>query len=222
MSGPISMDLDAIRQRLTERIPGSLSLDWTVCGEVVSAWGRCCDDGLAVLSLLDQLLAALAPLRTHVGALAEQTSLPSRVLTEPSSIRRRCRFCDNAEEACHKPCRVAGDGLHSIVDAPPDRWLKVQPSLVHDLVVQHALVDDIVRGTATTKETKKAPDAPPVLHWSCPKHPEHGYQAVTQSEWPVVAPQCSVLADFGLGFPTPCPTVLVSRVLGEDGKKATP
>jgi hypothetical protein len=215
------MNLDAIRQRLTQRIPGPLALDWTIHGEVVGAWERCRDDGLAVLKQLDQLLAALAPLRGSVRALVEEAAMPSRVVTEPPSIRRRCRFCDNAEETCHKPCRVAGDGLHSIVDAPPDKWIKVRPTLVYDLVAQQMLVDDVVHGTAATKDTKSAATtAPPVLHWSCPRHPEHGYQVVTQSEWPVLAPQCTVLADFGLGFPTPCPTILVSSVLGDDGKKA--
>ncbi len=34
-------------------------------------------------------------------------------------ITRRCRYCNWAEQACHKPCPQAGDGLHSIVEVTP-------------------------------------------------------------------------------------------------------
>ena len=39
---------------------------------------------------------------------------------------RRCRYCDSAAQACHRPCRIAGDGLHAPVDVDPGMWAKIE------------------------------------------------------------------------------------------------
>ena len=42
----------------------------------------------------------------------------ARVLAQLTSIERYCRFCDEIDPGV-KPCRVAGDGLHSVRERAP-------------------------------------------------------------------------------------------------------
>lgn len=89
------------------------------------------------------ITATTAPVQidpTTGAAVASTTTVDLTDAPNASKPERRCHYCGWAEEACHRPCPQAGDGLHAVRDVPADTCprghhgiVRLHDEIMHDV-----------------------------------------------------------------------------------------